>query len=323
MNQKKGLIESDLEAIFDILNVDYSFLKKVRIKTLKTTSNSFNAILKLEDKRYFIKKGGKRQEHQNLQSIQSPTSKNLKLTNVVGYYERQNLIVFGYVEGENFLYNLLKYCVFPLNILLRKKLLTQLDLIARWLAEYHESNTIERNINVSTYIEKYTNCLWKINRFLNNKQKRTVETCLRSHNKENFPSQLVRTNQDFSARNIIITKNKVVTVVDWEKIIEISPYYNLAYFLTNIESRARLPFYSLKFQQFLANRFIEFYQKYSNSGFSYETYRFWKFLYHIEYIHDYENKVGVFEPWDNDQHFMTVFIRKYIVPWLFIYCNNN
>lgn len=323
MNQKQSIVESDLEAIFDILNVDYSFLKKVRIKTLKTTSNSFNAILKLEDKRYFIKKEGKRQEHQNLQSIQSPTSKNLKLTNMVGYDERQNLIVFEYVEGENFLYSLLKYCVFPLNILLPKKLFTQLDLIARWLAEFHANNIVRDNTDISENIDKTLNFLGNVRDFLDSRQKKTIKSHLESYSNMIPVNHIIRTNKDFSARNIIISKENIVTVVDWEKIVETSPYHNLAYFLTNIESRARFPFYSIKFQQFLANKFVEFYQKYSDSVFSYEKYRFWKFLYHIEYIHDYENKVGVFEPWTNDRYFMTAFIRSYIVPWLFNYMKKN
>lgn len=305
----------------------YSTLKehfpgeKILVRPLRTISNSSNFYAKVNNDEYFIKKGRHvYREYNNLKTIQKIEHSQYRFSQVVYYENTKNILIVRYEKGNNLLKNILFKANIILNYFFNKNIKREISLAAKWLALFHNSNLLKENNITSSEHNNAISKLHQIHNILSTDEKKIITNYLDAISLESIP--LCWSNHDFSPRNIIINNNEVI-VVDWEKIMIKSIYYNIAYFTTNILSRSRIKLFSKTFQKNLAQLFVDSYRKHTACNFKMEHLKTTLVLYFIEYIHGYENKKGVFETWKDNTKSMDTFINSYIKSELIVLCEGK
>ena len=223
------------------------------------------------------------------------------------------MLVLDYEVGRSLLYDLLLMGVAPVRYVFAKRLGRYMEQVAAWLAAFHGCNEVDQFDVQEQEISEALHRIEDMRELLSREDKERIRSHLATIKLS--PVKRVYANHDFSPRNILMTKNGV-TVVDWDVLLVKPVYYNLCYFMTNIEARARWPLYSISFQRRLAGRFARRYAECVGAGFDASELKAYRYLYYIEYIHGYEHKLGVFEPWKENRRTMDMYMDQYIKPQL-------
>ncbi len=283
----------------------------VRIRAISSTRN-YRVITKAGE--VFIKKGPTvAEECGNIRSLKAPSRSSLCLPEIVFFDAMENLLGLRFEKGRNLLESLL----LGANVLARpfcaKGLRKKMERAGEWLAQFHAANPRGTQPAGTLAVEQAKKSLEEIRLWLTKDEKARIRDMLEGFHLP--PLAVVASSEDFSPRNILCHGERMV-VVDWNKVWTCPAYYNLTYFTTNVESRARMPGYSYAFQQRLVEAFLHAYAHSAGPGFDEEHYRMFKRLYGIQYLHEYEFKQGVFKPWKKDTLNMNRFMRQRIIPGL-------
>ncbi|MDP2923948.1 MAG: hypothetical protein Q8O30_09570 [Candidatus Omnitrophota bacterium] len=315
----KQRLSNNISKYFE--NIDSSADIKIDItkgRRLASHSKHLHCLIKIKTRgqnvrrEYIFAKYANKTEFDNLLKIQSfyqNANIILKIPKPLDYYTDSKILILEGIKGENLLLHLLINLLPFMRIINRRSLEHTMRLCAAWLAEFHNLTYIRNVENLKDELEIAFKRLEMIPYF-NKQQKKDLMNRLVISNGSVKCLPMTLTNRDFSPRNIIFDNKNGIKVVDWAKIIEKNIYYSIAYFFTNLESRARHYIYSLNYIKTLEQLFWDEYRKKSKFNVNKVSFKFMKILYNIEYLYEYYTKTGVFEEWIQSTRAMNIFVNQ-------------
>lgn len=285
--------------------------KEITVCPLRRVGNSACYRVWTDAGSYFVKRGPRvRAEYENLMGLRPPADPRFGLPRIELFVPEQNVLVFDFEPGRSLLLELLALGFAGARTWGRRKLERDVALVAEWLASFHQANLVGIRDVREEEIALADGRLAQIRRFLNARERQQAAEAVRRGPWKATP--ICRSSRDFAPRNVLIRADSVV-VVDWECVLTKPIYYNLAYFVANVEARARWPLYSSEFQENLGRVFLEAYAAAARTVDA-EAYAFYRYVYDLEYLCDYETLTGVFEPWRGPTRTMDAFIRARVRP---------
>ena len=200
--------------------------------------------------------------------------------------ENQNILLSEYIyPSQKLLIKILKALFFhskdkkEINGLIKKS--------ATWLVKFQKSTFLGNIKELDPCIELVKKEL-SILPYLTDQQKGKIIKRLKKEIKSIDKLPLVLSSTDFCPRNILIDSRNNVVTVDWMSLIKTHAYYDVHYFLINLESRKRHKFlFDEKYIDTLENIFIKTFKEQTNFEFSDEIYLLTRKLYLIHYLYNF------------------------------------
>jgi tRNA A-37 threonylcarbamoyl transferase component Bud32 len=286
------------------------FKEKVIIKKLRNFSWSTNYQVITGNNKYFLKNiEGAYNEYTNISKLKEICNKNFRYPQIEHIDADNKILLLKYEDGNILLNELIKKANIATQFIYRQNIEQNIINVALWLAKHHESNFIFYKDEQLLNEYKVESMLDYIKYFFTDFEKKQIYQYLNRTILHSLP--ISSSNLDFAARNIIINKDKVI-VVDWELLYEKNIYYDIIYFITNLECLSRHFIFSQTYFNHLSSLFINSYIKETNLEFNKKHFEYIKFLFYIQYIYFYENKLGFFHLRKNNKRLMYKFINKWI-----------
>lgn len=285
---------------------------EVEVRSLRNVASARTFLARARGERLFVKLGPRTvAERENLAGIRPPAAAESGISEVRFADAEKQALALRFEEGRSFLSELVRRGHAAGALLWGGRLRADARRIGRCLAALLAANGAGRR-DVTAESVRAARAQWEgVRRFFRPEEKARVGAWLGTLRLP--PVALYRCSHDVSARNILLGPARV-TVVDWERVLERPAYYTLAYLSANIEARARLPGYRLNFMRRLSGELVAAFREAGVGEFDPGLYRVFRALYLIEYVHGYETKTGVFEPWEGDRPSMNRYIENIVRP---------
>lgn len=268
------------------------------------TKKRYHAIIKgrtengqLFEKHIFAKKMRPklaRQESKNLKELQ-----NYELDGTIplffGLVGAQDILLMEYIyPAKNLLIKILKSPF--LNVKNKKEIKELIKKSAIWLANFQKKCNFGNTADMDSYIKSAERELDEMPYFTE-EQKEQIIRKIKGDTKNIKTLPCVFSSTDFCPRNILIDSKDNIVVVDWMSMDKTYNYYDLHYFLVNLESRKRHKLlFSEKYIAELENIFVKEYKEKIDFEFSDKAYLISRKLYLIHYLRNFylNNKDKIF-----------------------------